>query len=98
MLDHVLQFKGEPKRVNNKFGEDIFYILAHNGSGFDSYVVLNNRTQWRTVVSLIRNGSGIVSLKNFHGSVDGNKKNPQFVLFRCGQFHIKISLKKQHRC
>ena len=51
------------------------YILARNGSGFESYVVLNNLLQWRTVASLIRNGSGIVSLKISNGSVDGNKKN-----------------------
>ena len=39
MLDHVLQFKGEPKRVNNKIVKNNLYILVHKGSGFDSYVV-----------------------------------------------------------
>ena len=56
MLDYVLQFKGESKRVNNNIFEYNSYLLAHKGSGFDSYVVLNNLPQWRTVVSLIENG------------------------------------------
>ena len=53
-LDYVLQLKGEPKRVNNKIVKYNLYLLAHKGSGFDSYVVLNNLPQWRTVVSLIK--------------------------------------------
>ena len=60
----------------NKIVKYNLYLLAHKGSGFDTYVVLNNFTQWRLVVSLIKNGSGIVSLKMFNGYVDKNKKNP----------------------
>ena len=66
MLDYVLQYKGEPKRINNKIVKYNLYLIAHKGSGFDSYVVLNNLPQWRTV-KLIKNGSGIVSLKIFNG-------------------------------
>ena len=42
MLDYVLQYKGEPKRINNKIVKFYLYLIAHKGSGFDSYVVLNN--------------------------------------------------------
>ena len=42
MFDHVLQFKGETKRVNNKTINQNIYMLAHNGSLFDTYDVLNN--------------------------------------------------------
>ena len=42
MLDHVLLFKGEPKKVKNKIVEYNLYLIAHNGSGCDRYVVLNN--------------------------------------------------------
>ena len=42
MLYHVLQFKGEAKKVNIKNVEYKLYIFAHNGSGFNGYVVLNN--------------------------------------------------------
>ena len=78
----------------NKIVKYKLYLLAHKGSGFDTYVVLNIFTQWRTVVRLIKNGSGIVSLKMFNGYVDKNKKIPQYVDFRCGLLLIKDSLKK----
>ena len=92
MLDYVLQYKGEPKRINNKIVEYNLYLIAHKGSGFDSYVVLNNPPQWRTV-ELNKSGSGIVSLRIFNGYIDQNKKIPQYVHLRCGLLHIKDSLK-----
>ena len=70
------------------------YLIAHNGSGFDSYVVLNNLPQWRTVVKLIKNGAGIISHKIFNGYVDQNKNLRQYVHFRCGRVHINKSLRK----
>ena len=42
MLDHILQFKGEAKGVNNKINEYNLYLRAQKLSGFDSYLVLNN--------------------------------------------------------
>ena len=42
MLDHVLSLKREVKKINIKIVEYNLYLIAHNGSGFDSYVVLNN--------------------------------------------------------
>ena len=92
MLDYVVQFKGEPKRINNKIVKYNLYLIAHKRSGCDSYVVLNNLPQWRTF-KLIKNGSGIVFLKIFNGYVDQNKKFPQYVHFRCGLLHIKDSLR-----
>ena len=92
ILDHVLSFKGEPKKFKIKIVEYNLYLIAHNGSGFDCYLVLNNLTQWRSVVKLIRNG--IFSLKIFNGYVDRNKKLPQYVHFRCGRVHNNKSLKK----
>ena len=68
--------------------------MAHNGSGFDSYVVLNIPTQWRTVAILIKNASGIISLKIFNGYVDQIKTIPRYVHFRCGRVHINNSLKE----
>ena len=62
-------------------------MIPHNGSGFDSYVVLNNLPQWRSVVNLIKNGSGVVSSKIFNGL-------HQYVHFRCGRVHTNSSLKK----
>ena len=92
-LDCVLQYKGEPKRINNKIVKYNLYLIAHKGNGFDSYVVFNNLPQGRTVGSLIKNASGIVTLKTFNGYIDQNKKIPQYVHLRCGLLHIKDSLK-----
>ena len=69
-------------------------MIAHNGSGFDSYVVINNLLQWRSDVTPIKNGRVIVSLKIFDGYVDEKKKIPQYVHFRCGRVHINKNLKK----
>ena len=70
MLDHVLAFKEEPKKVKNKIVENDLYMITHNGSGFDSYVVLNSLPQWRSVVKLFKNGAGTVSLEIINGYVD----------------------------
>ena len=97
MLDYVLSFEGEPKKVKKKSVEDILYSLAHKGSGFDSYVVLNNLPQRRTVVSLNKNGAGFVSLKILNGFVDPIRKIPQYVHFRCGLLHYDDFLKKREK-
>ena len=95
MLDNVLSFKRGPKKVKNKIVEYNLYLIAHNGSGFDSNV-LNNLPQWRSVVKPIKNGAGIISLKIFNVYVDQNKKIPQYVHFRCGRVHI-IEFEKNRR-
>ena len=69
-------------------------MIAHNGSEFDSYVLLNSLPQWRIVVNLIKNGAGIVSFKIFNGFVDPVKKLPRYVHFRCGRVHTTRSFKK----
>ena len=85
--------KENQEKSKTKIVEYNLYLIAHNGSGFDSYVVLNNLPQWRNVVKLIENGAGIVSLKIFNGYVD-EKNKTQYVHFRCGRVHIDKSLKK----
>ena len=61
--------------MKNKLVDYNFYLLAHKGSGFDSYDVLNKLPQRRTVVILIKIGAGIVSLKKSNGYVDPSQKN-----------------------
>ena len=82
MLDHNLEFKGEANRIMNKIEKYRLYFFAHKGSHFDGYVVSNFSPQWRTVVSLIKSGSGIVSLKIFNGYVDRATKLPQYVFLK----------------
>ena len=72
----------ENQKSQNRIVEYILHLVAHNGSGFDSYVVLNNLPQWRSIVDFIKNGDGIVSLKIFNGYVDENKKNTAICSFQ----------------
>ena len=72
MLDHVFLFKKEPKKIK-KIVENNLFLIAHNKSGFDSYIKLNNLPQWRSVVKLNKNGTGIFSLKIFNCYVDQKK-------------------------
>ena len=90
MIDYVLQFKGEAKRNNSKIVKYNLYLLAHKGSGFDSYVVSNNLPHWRTVVSLNKYGSGIVSLKTFNGYVEQAKKTPDMFILDAVYCILKI--------
>ena len=53
MLDHVLSFKREAKKINIKVAENILYMIAHSASGFDSYVYLIKTIYLNGEVSLI---------------------------------------------
>ena len=68
-------------------------IHAPNGSGFDTWNILNNLTWERRVVDLINTGKGIISLKIFTGYIS-EKTIPQHLYYRCGITHLNLSLKK----
>ena len=68
---------------------------AHNGSGFDSWIVLNNLPCSKHFVDIIKNGKSKVELKLINGLIHKNNKQiPQYLHFRCGMAHISYSLKK----
>ena len=69
-------------------------MTAHNGSRFESYIVLKLLLQWRSDVVLTKNGAATVSYKIINGYVDKSKKIPQYVHFRFGGNQIDNSLKK----
>ena len=94
MLDYVLQFKGEAKKLIIKLLKIIYTYVLIKDQDLIVMLFMNNLPQWRTVVSLIQNGLGIVSLKIFNVYVDQNKRISQYVHFGCGLLHIKDSLKK----
>ena len=50
MLDHVLSFKGKAKKVKNKINEYNLFLIAHDGSGFDSYVVFSSLLKGEVVL------------------------------------------------
>ena len=99
-LDYCLKLKEEERRsVNNKIVEYNLQMHAHNGSGFDTWIILNNLPCDKHIVGdIIKNGKGIISMKVFNGYLyNGKKQIPQYLIFRCGMTHLKYSLKKLGR-
>ena len=87
--------KGEERKVKNKIVEYNLQLHAHNGSGFDTWMILNNLPCDKHIVAFIKNGKGIIELKVFNGYIQKNKKQiPQYLHFRCGMTHLNYSLKK----
>ena len=97
MLDVVSKLKREPKTIIDKVVEYNLYLIAHNGSGYDSYIALNNLPQWRSVVSLIKNGAGIIFFERFNGyaAMLIKMKNSSKCSYRCGRLHSNSSFKKK---
>ena len=94
-LDYLLKLKVEEKKVKIRIVGYNLQLHAHNGSGFDTWVILNNLPCDRHIVNIIKNGKGIISLKIFNGYIEKNKKQiPQHLIFRCGMTHLNYSLKK----
>ena len=94
-LDFCLKFKGEERKVKNKIVEYNLQMHAHNGSGFDTWIVLNNLPYDKHIVNIIKNGKGIISLRVFNGYIyNGKKQIPQYLFFRCGMTRFNYSLKK----
>ena len=94
-LDFCLKLKGEERKVKNKIVEYNLQFHAHNGSGFDTWTILNNLPCDKHINDIIKNGKGIISLKIFNGYIaKNNKEIPQYLIFRCGMTHLNDSLKK----
>ena len=89
-LDYLWKLKGEERKVNNKIVEYNLQMHAHNGSSFDTWIILNNLPCDRHIVGdIIKNGKSIISLKTFNGYIEKNKKQiPQHLIFRCGMTHL----------
>ena len=94
-LDYLSKLKGAERKVNNKIVEYNLQLHAHNGSGFDTWIKLNNLPCDKHIVDIIKNGKGIIELKVFNGLIyKNNKQIPQYLHFRCGMTHLNYSLKK----
>ena len=97
-LDFCLKLKGE--EYKDKKGKVLEYNLqlhAHNGSGFDTWIVLNNLTCDKRIVDVIKNGKGIIELKVFNGYIQSKtstKQIPQYLHFICGMTHLNSKLEK----
>ena len=89
-LDFCLKLKREEKKtVNNKIVEYYFQLHAHNGSGFVTWIFLNNLPCDKHIVDIIKNGKRINSMKIFSGYIyNGKKQSPQNLYFRFGMTHL----------
>ena len=94
-LDFCLKLKGEVRKVKHKIVENFLQLHAHNGSSFDTWIILNNLDCFKHIVKTIKNGKGIIDLEVFNGFIEKNKKQiPQFLHFICAMTHLNYSLKK----
>ena len=95
-LDFCLKLKGE--EYKDKKEEILEYNLqlhAHNGSGFDTWRILNYLPCDKRIVNIIKNGKRIIELKVFNGWIEKNKKQiPLFLHFRCGMTLLNYSFEK----
>ena len=71
-LDYCLGFKGEERKVK-KIVEYNLQLHAHNGSGFDTWTILNYHLFDKSIVDNIKSGKGIISLKKLNGHIENNK-------------------------
>ena len=101
MFERLRLLKGESKKLYRNGKEYIaeyeLKLIAHNGSGFDTWIILNNLPERCRIMNLIKNGKGIISLKIFNRMVNVNansKGHPQYLTFTCSMNHMKSSLRK----
>ena len=95
-LDYCSKLKGEERKIKNKIVEFDLQLHAHNGSGFDTWIILINLDCDKHIVKVNKNGKGIIELKVFNGYSEKNDKQiPHYLHFRCGTTHLNYSLKKK---
>ena len=70
-------------------------LVAHNSSGFDSWVVLNSLIKDITDLKILKTARGLISLSFRCGyKIVNTCEVPQYVKFTCSKSHIKGSLEK----
>ena len=101
MLKYISEnYDGDERTYFDKDGDEIisFYrllLLAHNSSGFDSWVVLNSLIKDITDLKIIKTARGLISLSFRCGfKIVNTVEVPQYVKFTCSKSHIKGSLEK----
>ena len=101
MLKHISEnYDGDEKTYIDKDGDVIvssyrLLLVAHNSSGFDSWVVLNSLIKDITDLKIIKTARGLISLSFRCGfKIVNTVEVPQYVKFTCTKSHIKGSLEK----
>ena len=101
MLRYISKnYDGDERTYIDKDGDEIIssyrlLLVAHNSSGFDSWVVINSLIKEITDLKFIKTARGLISLSFRCGVKIVNKcEVPQYVKFTCSKSHIKGSLEK----
>ena len=101
MLKYISEiYEGDERTYIDKDGDEIvssyrLLLVAHNSSGFDSWVVLNSLIKEITDLKIIETAGGLISLSFRCGiKIVNTVEVPQYVKFTCSKSHIKGSLEK----
>ena len=101
MLKYISEnYDGDERTYVDKDGDVIIssyrlLLVAHNSSGFDSWVVLNSLIKDITELKIIKTARGLISLSFRCGfKIVNTVEVPQYVKFTCSKSHIKGSLEK----
>ena len=93
-------YDGDERTYIDKDGDEIISsyrlsLVAHNSSGFDSWVVPSSLVKEITDLKIIKTARGLISLSFRCGvKIVNTCEVPQCVKFTCSKSHIKGSLKK----
>ena len=101
MLKYISEnYDGDERTYIDRDGDEIvssykLLLVAHNSSGFDSWVVLNSLIKDITDLKIIKTARGLISLSFRCGfKIVNTVEVPQYVKFTCSKSHIKGSLEK----
>ena len=101
MLKYISEnYDGDKRTYIDKDGDEIIssyrlLLVAHNSSGFDSWVVLNSLLKDITELKIIKTARGLISLSFRCGfKIVNTVEVSQYVKFTCSKSHIKGSLEK----
>ena len=93
-------YDGDERTYIDKDGDEIIssyrlFLVAHNSSGFDSWVVLISLVKEITDLNIVKTARGLISLSFRCGGKRVNTcEVPQYVKFTCSKSHRKGSLNK----
>ena len=101
MLKYISEnYDGDERTYIDKDGDEIIssyrlLLVAHNSSGFDSWIVLNSLVKEITELKIIKTARGLISLSFRCGiKIVNTCEVPKYVKFTCSKSHIKGSLNK----
>ena len=96
MLKYISKnYEGDEKTYIDRDGDEIvssyrLLLVAHNSSGFDSWVVLNSLVKDITELKIIKTARGLISLSFRCGfKIVNTCEVPQYVKFTCTKSNIK---------